>query len=126
MATNQIIPQFSEQAFGSGAVSNATATATAPAVANQTFFMTGLDVTTAPPTNAASVLLTVSGLKNGSLLATVGIANTAPALPNNIFQVRQANPIPASASNTAVVATLPTIGAGGTGTIVTLYGYYAP
>lgn len=126
MATVQIIPQFQEQAFGSGVVNASTASAVAPAVSGQTFYMTGIDITTAPPNAAASALLTVTGIKNGSLLATVGVANTSPALLNNKFEIRPPNPIGASAPNTVVNASLATLGTGAIDTIVTLYGFYAP
>lgn len=108
--------------YASGNVANATATATVPAVAGRTNYITGFEVTGAGATAASVVSFTITGLLGGtstwSIVAPAGA--TTSIVPLTIsFPI----PVPASAVNTAIVASLPALGAGNTNAAVVLRGF---
>lgn len=106
----------------SGNVANASAAATLPAVASVTNYLSGLTITGAGATAASVVTATVTGLVGGTLSLTV----TAPAGVTTAFApiVLQFDPaLVASAANTAIVLTLPALGAGNTNAAVSAWGY---
>lgn len=109
-------------AASSGNVANATATATLPAVAGKTNYVTGFSITGGGATAAALVNATLSGVVGGPLTYTFGApaGATTAALPL-IFELE--TPIPGSAPNTAVSISLPALGAGNTNAAVTIHGY---
>jgi len=106
----------------SGNVANASAAATLPAVSGKTNFLTGFEITASGATAGLVVNATVTGLATG----TQNYAFTFPAgvavaaLP---LIVIFDNPIPASATNTAITVTLPASGAGGTNAAVNVHGF---
>lgn len=96
-------------------------TATLPAVAGRTVFLTSIVVTSSGATAAGSSTVTVTGTVGGSLsfvYPQVAIANNNQA-PLDVFYEPA---VQASSSNTAISATV-TLGAGTTAGAVTLTGY---
>lgn len=108
----------------SGNVANAIATATMPAVATSTNYITGFDVTGSGATVGLVVVVTVAGLLGGSITFTYSFATGATAA-NTPLSIRFPSPIPASAINTAITVTCAASGAGGTNNVVNAYGYKA-
>lgn len=110
------------QANSSGNVANAAAVATLPAVAGQTEYISGFELTAAGATAALAVTATVAGLKGGTLSYTFVFPTgaTVGALP---LTVEFDPPLPASAPNTAITVTLPASGAGGTNATASAHGY---
>lgn len=108
----------------SGNQANANAVATMPAVAGKTNYVTGFEITATGATAAAVVLAALSGILGG----TINYVFAAPAgvtVATTPLVVTFAQPVPASAVNTAVVLTLPALGAGNTNAIATLHGFVA-
>jgi hypothetical protein len=106
----------------SGNQANANAVATLAAAAGKTTYITGFEATSSGATIGAVVLLAISGLLGG----TVSYVFAAPAgvlLEATPLIVPFSQPLPASAANTAIVVTLPALGAGNTNAIVTAHGY---
>lgn len=106
----------------SGNVAAAPAVATMPAIPGKTNFVTGLEITGGGATTGALVLAALSGLLGGTLSYVVGVV-TGATLPNAPVQVSFNPPLPASAVNTAIVLTVPSLGVGNTNAIATLHGY---
>ena len=100
-------------ANSSGNVANASAVATLPAVANKTTFLSSVQFTAAGATAGAVVVATITGLLGGTLsyVFTVPTGATVGATP---LVLNFDPPLPASAVNTAIVCTLPALGAGNT------------
>ena len=108
---------------GSGNVANATATATIPAVANKTAYITGFDIHGGGATAALLVNPTVTGIISGTRTFVYG-AVAGPAAMNAPLSVRFSPPIPASAVNTAIAVSCPALGAGNLFNAVNAYGFY--
>lgn len=106
----------------SGNVAAASAVATMPAVAGKTNFIEGFDITSGGSTAAALVLAALTGVLGGTLSYVYGTVAGA-TLINSPLSVRFSPPLPASAVNTAIALTLPSLGTGNTNAIVTVYGY---
>lgn len=106
----------------SGNVANANAVSTLPAVALKTTYICGFAATSAGSTAAAVVNLTIVGLIGGTMTLTyVSVAGVT--LANQPLVVPFSQCIPASAVNTAIVVTLPALGAGNTNAAVTAWGH---
>lgn len=106
----------------SGNAANAIATATIPAVAAKTNYITGFDVTGSGATAALPAVVTVSGLLGGSITYTYNFAAGA-LVGNTPLIVRFPHPIAASATNTAISVACGASGTGGTNNVVNAYGY---
>lgn len=108
--------------FSSGNVANATATATIPAVAGRTGYLTGFEVTGAGATAGSVVNLTVTGLLGGtatySVVVPTGVTTSITPLVVGVNP-----PLPASAVNTAIVVSVPAFGAGSTNAAVVAHGF---
>lgn len=109
-------------ANSSGNVANTAAVATLPAAVGKTTYIKGLSITAGGATVAALVTATLTGL--GSTLSftvssPVGIG--AGGMP--IIIDFGPGGVPASATNTAIVLTLPALGAGNTNASVSAWGY---
>lgn len=106
----------------SGNVAAASAVATLAGTAGKTTYITGFDITAAGATAAAVVIAVLSGTITGSLnyiyTAPAGATVAAPQ-----FTIDFATPVPASATNTAIVLTLPSLGAGNTNAAVNARGF---
>lgn len=106
----------------SGNVANAAAVATLAAAASVTTYITGFQITAAGATVGLPVIVTVVGLISGTnshiFIAPAGVLVAATPL---IVTFRA--PVPASAVNTAIVVTLPALGAGNTHAAVSAQGF---
>lgn len=127
MPTHQIIPQYQVQSFSSGNVAAAVAAAVAPAVVGKTWYTTGLLVTGSGPTTASAILATLAGLLNGTLsfVLTPLAGILLNAFPNGQLSIPFTDPLPASATNTAVTFSVPSLGSGSTNCVATIFGFYA-
>jgi hypothetical protein len=106
----------------SGSVAASPAVATLAGVAGKTTSISGFQITSTGSTGAATVVATVTGLAGGTIsyiYATVAGAT----LPNTPLTVSFTPPLPASAVNTAIVVTLPSLGSGNLAAIVNAQGY---
>ena len=89
----------------------ATATATLPAALGRTTYITGFQMTAGGSTSVSSVTCTVSNVAGGALSYTFSTAATVDS-PSPTLLVNFIPPFPASAPNTAIVASCPALGAG--------------
>jgi hypothetical protein len=106
----------------SGNVANASAVATLAAAAGKTTYISGFEITSGGATAASLVAATVAGLTGGTATYTYGCVAGA-TVANSPLQVTFYPPLPASAVNTAIVVTLPALGAGNTNATVVAHGY---
>ncbi len=106
----------------SGNVAAASAVGTLAAAAGRLNFCTGFEITGAGATAASVVVATLAGILGGtqSYIVTVPAGATVGINP---LVVEFSKPLPASAVNTAIVLTLPSLGAGNTNAAVCLHGY---
>ena len=106
----------------SGNQANAVATATLPAAAGKTTYITGFQLTAAGATAAAVVSATVTGTISGTLTYTFVFPAGATAAAQPLV-VEFPEPVPSSAVNTAIVVSLPAGGAGNTNAAVNAQGF---
>lgn len=106
----------------SGNVANASAVATLAATAAKTTWITGFEITAGGATASAVVVSTVVGVLGGTMsyIFAAPAGATVGATP---LVVMFDNPIPGSAVNTAIVVTLPALGAGNTNAAVVAHGF---
>lgn len=106
----------------SGNVAAATATATLAGAAGQTTYLSGLLISGAGATAASVVTATVTGLAGGTMSITVPVpAGAAVGITPLYLDFNP--PLPASAANTAIVLSLPSLGTGNTNATVSAWGY---
>lgn len=103
-------------------VANASAIATLAANATRTTYICGLNITSAGSTAAAVVTPTVVGTVTGTLNFTYASV-AGVTLGNAPVTVNFSPCVPGSAVNTAIVVTLPALGAGNTNATVNASGY---
>lgn len=106
----------------SGNVAAGSAVATLAAVAGKTTYITGFQITSAGSTAAAVVSATVAGVITGTMTYTYTSVAGA-TLANAPLTINFPAPVPASAANTAIVVTLPSLGAGNTNATVNAQGF---
>lgn len=107
----------------SGNVANAVATATIPAIAGKTAYISGFTISGLGATAALGVNPTITGVISGT--KTYAYAAVAGAgLVNQVLDVQFCPPIPASAVNTAIAVSCPALGAGNLFNTVNAYGFY--
>lgn len=106
----------------SGNVAAGTATATLPAVAAKTNWLTGFSITGGGATGASVISCTVVGLIGGTQTYTFAIPAGA-TLGATPFVRTYTWPAAASAVNTAIVVSCPTFGAGNTNASVNAEGF---
>ena len=106
----------------SGNVAAAVATATMAGAASLTTHITGFQVTGAGATAGAVVSVTVTGTISGTLTYTY-VSATGAAVANQSLIVQFNPPIPASAANTAIVVSCPSLGVGNTNNTVVAQGF---
>lgn len=105
---------------GSAAVAvNTSNSASLPAVASKTNYITGFSVTTQGGSAAAAGAVTITGTITGTLTFEVG---GAAGNPVQVF-VQFPSPIPASATNTAITVNVPALGANTGAAACTIYGF---
>lgn len=107
----------------SGNVGAAIATATIPAVAGKTAYLTGFTITSSGSTGAAVVSPTVTGLLSGTLTYTYSSV-AGVTLANPVLAEKFPIALPASAAGVAIAVVLPSLGAGNTNATVVAYGFY--
>lgn len=109
-------------AANSGNAAAAIATATIAANPNKITYLTGVQISASGATSGLAVAPTITGLLGGTMtLAFVfpaGVLVSAQPLT-----IAFCPPIPAVGKNTAVVATLPSSGSGGTNAVINIQGY---
>lgn len=106
----------------SGNVAAAVATATLAGVAAKTTYISGFAVTGSGATAGSVVSITITGLLGGT--ATYTLAVVAGATLGNTPLILQFVPaMPASAVNTSIVVSCPSLGAGNTNNAVVATGY---
>jgi hypothetical protein len=106
----------------SGNVAAAVAAATLAGAASVTTYITGFEVTGAGATAASVVNITVTGTISGTLTYTLAVAAGA-TLSNQPLVIQFSPAIPASAVNTSIVVSCPSLGAGNTNNTVVAHGY---
>lgn len=112
---------FNKAGLAPGTPVGASATAAAaaanavslPAVAGKTNYLSGLVVSTGNPASAVTGVVTVTGLSVGTLSFQIVESVAAGGLLNINF----AEPLPASAVDTAITVTLPAITSGAVSTV---------
>lgn len=106
----------------SGNVAAAAATVTFSAVASQTNYLSGFDITGAGATGASVILATITGLLGGTRTYALAIPAgvTTGVTP---LAVEFNPPLQASAANIAIVVSAPSFGAGNTNAVVNAQGY---
>lgn len=106
----------------SGVVGAATATATLPGVAAKTTYLQGLRITSSGATAATVVTCTVTGTISGSLnyvqTVVAGVTLANPGVSESF-----GGGLIASAPNTAIVVSCPSLGSGNTAIAINAYGY---
>jgi hypothetical protein len=122
MATLQ--ENYSQVVASSGNVAAGVATATLPAVTGRTNFLTGFEITGTGATVGAAVTVTVTNLIGGVTASYTYASATGATVANTPLIVQFPEPIPASAVNTAIAVSCPSIGAGSTNNTVVAHGYY--
>lgn len=106
----------------SGNVANAAGVATLSAVAGKTTYITGFTCTGSGATAGLPVNVTVVGTISGTLTYTA-VAAVGALVANTPLNIQYPVAIPASATNTTIVVTLPALGAGNTNASVVAHGY---
>lgn len=97
-------------------------TATMPAVAGKTNYISGFQINGSGSTAASLVTAILSGVLGGSQNYEIAVVAGA-TLVNQSINVNFNKPIPASAVNTAINLTVPSLGAGNTNSNATIWGY---
>ncbi len=106
----------------SGNVAAASAVATLAAAAAKTTYISGLALTGGGATGASLVTATVAGLLGGTMSLTFAVpAGVTLGATPILLQFNP--PLPASAVNTAIVVTLPSLGAGNTNAAAAAWGF---
>ena len=106
----------------SGNVAAATATATLAATAAKTTYITGFDITGGGATAASVVVATVTGLLGGTMSYAIAVP-AGVTLGITPLIVNFSPPLPASAVNTAIVVSVPSLGAGNTNCVANARGF---
>lgn len=117
-----LVPDGDMLSAASGNVANASAVATLAGAASKTTYITGFVVTASGATAALVVNGTVTGLIGGTMTFTFAFPAGATVGATPLI-VTLSRPIPASATNTSIVVTLPAGGAGNTNAAVTAFGF---
>jgi hypothetical protein len=122
-ASGSVIPLGATQVnSSSGNVAAAVATATIPAVSGRLNYITGFSATGSGATAGLPVACTITGLLGGTetFITTAAIGVLVGNAPLN---VNFPTPIPASAINTAIVVSCPSLGVGNTNSAVNAWGF---
>ena len=106
----------------SGNVAAGSAVATLAGVAGKTTYISGFEITGTGATLGLAVTPTVVGTISGTLSYTYA-AVAGALLGNTPLMIQYSKSIPASAVNTSIVVTCPTLGTGNTNSTVTAHGY---
>lgn len=110
-AGNEIPAGGTAVAASSGDKANAVATATLPAVAGKTNYITGAEITYSGATTGAVFLATLTGVLGGTQSFVVSVP-TGATVGGSPICIKFDPPHPASAANTAIAVSLPALGTG--------------
>jgi hypothetical protein len=105
----------------SGNVANSSAVATLSGVSGKTTYITGFEICSNGSTLGSTVNPTVTGTVTGTLTYTYQVP-VLSGLPHPLI-IAFPLPIPASATNTSIVVTLPALGSGNTNATVVAHGF---
>ena len=117
-----LAPAIAMTPSSSGHVAAAAAVATLAGVAGKTTYITGFEITGAGATAASVVSATLAGLAGGTATYTYAVP-TGAMIAAPVLMVEFSPALPASALNTAIVLTLPSLGLGNTNATVVAHGY---
>lgn len=106
----------------SGNKSNQAATASLPATAGKTNFVTGFEITSGGAVTALLAVATLTGLVGGQLDYVIGVLAGAVLLNQPLVVVFNP-PLPASGVNVAINLTVPALGIGNTNAAATIRGF---
>lgn len=106
----------------SGNVAAASAVAALPAVAAKTNWVSGIQLSAGGATAGACVTATLAGLIGGTASYTF-CAPTGATIAAQPLSVQFYPPVPASAVNTAITLTMPSLGAGNTNATADIQGF---
>jgi hypothetical protein len=106
----------------SGTVAAATATATLPATPGRYTYICGFSITSSGSTAAAVVAATVTSVVGGTMTYTYTSVAGA-TLANTPLIVAFTPCLPATAANTTIPVSIPSLGSGNTNTTVTAWGF---
>ena len=117
-----VFTQAVSETCSSGNVANATVACTLATASSKTTYITGFTMTADGATVGLAVSCTLTGTITGTMTFTFGypIGVAVPAQPLN---VQFSYPIPASATNTTIVASCPASGTGGTNAAISATGF---
>lgn len=122
-ASGSIVPNGATLvAASSGNVAAAVATATLPAVSGRLNYIMGFSATGSGATLGLPIVCTVTGLTGGTESFIVTAA-AGVLIGNNPLNVNFPAPMSASAINTAITVSCPSLGAGNTNSAVNAWGY---
>lgn len=107
----------------SGNQANAAAVATLAGVSGKTTYLCGFEIDGGGATAAVTVNPTVAGTISGTLTYLYGVGVVAAGTVSPPLQVAFNPCVPASAANTAIIVTLPALGAGNLNAIAVAHGY---
>lgn len=106
----------------SGNVANASAAATLTSAVGKTAHINGFQCTGAGATAASVVTVTVAGVITGTMSYSVAVPAGVTTGINPLI-VSFPRPVPASATNTNIVVTMPALGAGNTNAVCSAQGH---
>jgi len=107
----------------SGDVAAAVAAATLAAASGKTTYIAGFTFTSTGSTSAATVDITVTDGTWTVTFVQVSVAGAATA--NQMLNIHFPYPLPASAANTTIVASAPSLGTGNLHACMNAYGFQA-
>ena len=122
---NSFYPELASKiSASSGNVAAAVATATLVAEQGKVTHITGFLVSGSGATTALPVTVTITGINGGTLSFTY-VAVAGVLVPNTPLQVNFPLPLAASAPNTNIVVSCPSLGTGNTNNTVSAWGFNA-
>lgn len=120
--TAGVVSSATPETCSSGNVANATVACTLAASSGKTTYITGFTMTGDGATVGLAVSCTLTGTITGTMTYTFGYP-VGVAVPAQPLMVTFAYPVPASATNTTIVASCPASGLGGTNAAISATGF---
>ena len=120
--TAGVVSSATPETCSSGNVANATVACTLATASGKTTYITGFTMTADGATAGLAVTCTLTGTITGTMSYTFGypIGVAVPAQP---LSIQFPYPVPASATNTTIVASCPASGTGGTNAAISATGF---
>ena len=120
--TAGVVSSATPETCSSGNVANATVACTLATASGKTTYITGFTMTADGATAGLAVTCTLTGTITGTMSYTFGYPTGATVFAQPLT-VTFAYPVPASATNTTIVASCPASGAGGTNAAISATGF---